>query len=210
MKFKIIAVADPGFPRGGSANSQGGGAPTCDFAKFSQKTAWNWKNLARAFLAPPLDPPLLSDQWNLQPWKIIPFINWHLIPHLLTSWDQNKEGNWKFMGTQHKCHYCQFFVFVKFRVCQTVREVCDDFMHTLKFNIENLRTLNISALREHHQKMLKILVVIYEKLFFSVFKLFPVFWTHEHTNNGTDFCWYYFDVFSFSSNSEGWLGYWLI
>ena len=29
-------VADPGFPRGGGANSPGG-APTYDFAKFSQK-----------------------------------------------------------------------------------------------------------------------------------------------------------------------------
>ena len=29
-------VADPGFPRGGAANSPGGG-PTYDFAKFSQK-----------------------------------------------------------------------------------------------------------------------------------------------------------------------------
>ena len=31
------AVADPGFPRGGGANSPGGGAPTYDFAKISQK-----------------------------------------------------------------------------------------------------------------------------------------------------------------------------
>ena len=30
------AVADPGFPRGGGANSPGG-VPTYDFAKFSQK-----------------------------------------------------------------------------------------------------------------------------------------------------------------------------
>ena len=30
-------VADPGFPRGGGANSPGGGAPTYDFAKFSPK-----------------------------------------------------------------------------------------------------------------------------------------------------------------------------
>ena len=30
------SVADPGFPRGGGANSPGG-APTYDFAKFSQK-----------------------------------------------------------------------------------------------------------------------------------------------------------------------------
>ena len=31
-----IAVADPGFPRGGGANSPGG-SPTYDFAKFPQK-----------------------------------------------------------------------------------------------------------------------------------------------------------------------------
>ena len=31
-----IAVVDPGFPRGGGANSPGG-APTYDFAKFPQK-----------------------------------------------------------------------------------------------------------------------------------------------------------------------------
>ena len=30
-------VADLGFPRGGGTNSPGGGAPTYDFAKFSQK-----------------------------------------------------------------------------------------------------------------------------------------------------------------------------
>ena len=32
----MLAVADPGLPRGGGANSPGG-APTYDFAKFSQK-----------------------------------------------------------------------------------------------------------------------------------------------------------------------------
>ena len=37
------SVTDPGFPRGGGANPPG--APTYDFAKFSQKTAWNWNNL---------------------------------------------------------------------------------------------------------------------------------------------------------------------
>ena len=31
----IMTVADPGFPRGGGANSPG--APTYDFAKISQK-----------------------------------------------------------------------------------------------------------------------------------------------------------------------------
>ena len=32
---KVSPVADPGFPRGGGANSRG--APTYDFAKFSEK-----------------------------------------------------------------------------------------------------------------------------------------------------------------------------
>ena len=38
LEFSIYtSVADPGFPRGGGANSRGGGAPTYDFAKYSQK-----------------------------------------------------------------------------------------------------------------------------------------------------------------------------
>ena len=32
-----MAVADPGFPRGGGTNPRGRGAPTYDFAKFPQK-----------------------------------------------------------------------------------------------------------------------------------------------------------------------------
>ena len=36
LLFRSGSVADPGFPRGGGANSRGG-APTYDFAKFSQK-----------------------------------------------------------------------------------------------------------------------------------------------------------------------------
>ena len=35
-KKGVQAVTDPGFPRGGGANSPGW-APTCDFAKISQK-----------------------------------------------------------------------------------------------------------------------------------------------------------------------------
>ena len=55
------SVADPGFPRGGGANSPGGRQHMI-LPNFS-KTAWNWKNLgpqgggARP-LRPPLDPPL--------------------------------------------------------------------------------------------------------------------------------------------------------
>ena len=55
--YTTSAVADPGFPRGGGANSPGR-APTYDFAKISQKlheiericTPWG----GRASLAPPL------------------------------------------------------------------------------------------------------------------------------------------------------------
>ena len=52
-----LPVADPGFPRGGGANSPGG-APTYDFAKFSQKLheierIWAPRG-GRASLAPPL------------------------------------------------------------------------------------------------------------------------------------------------------------
>ena len=60
----LQAVADPGFPRGGGANSPGGGAPTYDFAKISQKPheierIWTPRGGARP-LRPPLDPPLTS------------------------------------------------------------------------------------------------------------------------------------------------------
>ena len=37
VPLMIMSVADPGFPRGGGANSPGGGAPTHNLAKFSQK-----------------------------------------------------------------------------------------------------------------------------------------------------------------------------
>ena len=36
-------VADPGFTRGGGANSPGGA--NIRFCQFFPKTAWNWKNL---------------------------------------------------------------------------------------------------------------------------------------------------------------------
>ena len=53
-------MADAGFPRGGGANSPG--APTYDFAKFSQKLHENeriWTpGGGGASLVPPLDPPL--------------------------------------------------------------------------------------------------------------------------------------------------------
>ena len=57
-----IAVADPGFPRGGGANPKGGGAPTYYLANFSQKLHENKEILVQRGGArpsrPPLDPPL--------------------------------------------------------------------------------------------------------------------------------------------------------
>ena len=57
-------MVDPGFPRGGGANSPGG-APTYDFAKISQKLheierIWTPGGDARPLRPPPLDPPLLT------------------------------------------------------------------------------------------------------------------------------------------------------
>ena len=56
----LSAVADPGFPRGGVPTPQG--APTYDFAKFSQKLHEIERistRGGRASLTPPLDPPLV-------------------------------------------------------------------------------------------------------------------------------------------------------
>ena len=58
-------VADPGFPRGGGANSPGGGgrgAPTYDFAKFSPKLheierIWTPWGRPKFYY---VDPPLLN------------------------------------------------------------------------------------------------------------------------------------------------------
>ena len=59
------SVADPGFPRGGGANSQGG-APTYDFVNFRRKLHENEEILAaggaRVPCAPPLDPPLKIEE----------------------------------------------------------------------------------------------------------------------------------------------------
>ena len=57
-------MADPGFPRGGGANSPGG-APTYEIAKFSEKLheierIWTPRGGARPS-RPPLDPPMVTD-----------------------------------------------------------------------------------------------------------------------------------------------------
>ena len=64
----LLAVADPGFPRGGSANPPGGGA-NIRFWQIFRKTAWNWKkNLdprGRACVPhAPSDPPLINTGLN--------------------------------------------------------------------------------------------------------------------------------------------------
>ena len=56
-------MADPGFRRGGGANSPGG-APTYEFVDFSQKLheierIWTPRGGVRP-LRPPLDPPLVG------------------------------------------------------------------------------------------------------------------------------------------------------
>ena len=61
LHYRSHAVADPGFPRGGGANSPG--EPTYDFAIFSQKLheierIWARGGRRGASPAPPLDPPL--------------------------------------------------------------------------------------------------------------------------------------------------------
>ena len=63
------AVADPGFPRGGGANSPGG--TNIRFWQNFPKTAWNWKNLDPRGDARPkfyyVDPPLgwsFSNLWR--------------------------------------------------------------------------------------------------------------------------------------------------
>ena len=50
------AVADPGFPRGGSANPKGG-APTYYLANFSQKLHENEEILGRGGARVPCTPP---------------------------------------------------------------------------------------------------------------------------------------------------------
>ena len=56
-----IAVADPGFPRGGGANPKGGGGQPIIwpiFAENCMKMKKFWARGGGASLAPPLDPPL--------------------------------------------------------------------------------------------------------------------------------------------------------
>ena len=56
--MKYVAVADPGFPRGGAPTPEGGGAPTYYLANFSRKLHENKEILgprggARVPCAPP-------------------------------------------------------------------------------------------------------------------------------------------------------------
>ena len=61
--LECLAVADPGFPRGGGANHKGGGRQPIIWPIFSQKLHENEEILGRGGARPsrpPLDPPLLS------------------------------------------------------------------------------------------------------------------------------------------------------
>ena len=69
-------MADPGFPRGGGANSPGGGT-NIRFCQIFPKTAWNWKNLGprgggRTSLVPPLDLPLRTSLSLTVCWSLLP------------------------------------------------------------------------------------------------------------------------------------------
>ena len=59
-----LAVADPGFPRGGGANPKGGGRQPIIWPIFSENCMKMKKFWAGggASLAPPLDPPLLGEE----------------------------------------------------------------------------------------------------------------------------------------------------
>ena len=65
IALRVIPVADPGFPRGGGANHQGGEVNLIFGQKFPEN-AWKWKNWdpegggARPQRPPPLDPPVES------------------------------------------------------------------------------------------------------------------------------------------------------
>ena len=66
----LLAVADLGFPRGGGANSPGGGAPAYDFAKISQnlheiERIWTPGGAARPKFYY-VDPPLISLDCSLK------------------------------------------------------------------------------------------------------------------------------------------------
>ena len=63
------AVADPGFPRGGDANSSGGGGvPTYDFAKFSQKQ----HEIERIWRGLPLMPLRSATDYHCKPIGVFP------------------------------------------------------------------------------------------------------------------------------------------
>ena len=52
VNLRTYPGADPGFPIGGGANPRGGGAPTYDFAKISQKLHEIEKMLGRREVLP--------------------------------------------------------------------------------------------------------------------------------------------------------------
>ena len=57
LVFYQLPVADPGFPRGGGANTKGGGVPTYYLANFSGKLHENEEILGQGGARVPRAPP---------------------------------------------------------------------------------------------------------------------------------------------------------
>ena len=79
-------MADPGFPRGGGANSPGG-APTYDFALFSQKLHKIERIWAPRGRIPcsPLDPPLIKNTLLNPAWTLAWALTWTLAQTLVQT-----------------------------------------------------------------------------------------------------------------------------
>ena len=92
--FKPItsAVADPGFPRGGGANSPGGGANIRNCQIF-WKTAWNRKNLDPQGGGASLAPPLRSAN-DLCFWNYVFTLTYHIKIAAFYGEMEKKDWSW--------------------------------------------------------------------------------------------------------------------
>ena len=70
-----MKVADPGFPRGGGANSQGGGANPLFGQNFPENCMqikeFEPRGGGRVSLAPPLDPPMIHHICNPERYSLL-------------------------------------------------------------------------------------------------------------------------------------------
>ena len=87
---------------------------------------------------------------SLQPWKVIPFINWPIVSYLLTSQGANKERNCKYMAIQswYECRYRSGMVNSntvnsKFRL---IRSYCEVFF----YNFPNIPCLKCTVNSNFH------------------------------------------------------------